>query len=105
MYPQQPFAEPGMYGTTPLHEGMYAQPPGMYPQQPSMFQQGPFPGTGQKGFPQAPQPFTGSLIGEGQYNIDARLDRMEREIVEINRRLNSLTRQVRRMENFLNIRD
>lgn len=104
-HPQQPFVEPGMFGQPPMSEGMFAQPPGMfppnagfYPQQPS-----PFPGMGQKGFPQ--MPFDGSLIGEAQYNLDARLDRIEREILELNRRLNTMTRQIRRIENFLNIRE
>lgn len=80
MYPGQPFVEP---------EGMYPQ------------NFGPYPGMGQMPHKPMPAPF----IGEPQYNIDARLDRIEREIIEINRRLNSVNRQIRRIENFLNIRD
>ncbi len=98
MYPQQPFVEPGYYGRPPYGEG--------FPQQQPM---GPYKGASpypQPGIPRPPKaPTTGSLIGEGTYNIDARLDRIEREIVEINRRLNTLSRRVRRIENFLNIRD
>ncbi len=83
MYPQQPFVEQGMYG--------YAKAPGMYPPGPV--------------FPKPPKAQVGPLFGEEQYNLDARLDRIEREIVEINRRLNILSRRVRRIENFLNIRE
>lgn len=62
----------------------------MYPQFPS---QPPFP---------KPVP---PIYGEDNYNLDARLDRIEREIIEINRRLNMLERRLRRLENYLNIRD
>ncbi|QVK16796.1 hypothetical protein KHQ81_07685 [Mycoplasmatota bacterium] len=132
MYPQQPYVEPSMYGRPPQIEGMYPQQQGAFPgmgpspQQgafPGMGpspQQGPFPGMGpspQQGpfYPQQlpyPQPSApkppkapGTIIGDTSYNINARLDRIEREIIEMNRRLNNLTRRVRRIENFLNIRE
>ncbi len=184
MYPQEPFAEPGMFGAQPMaggmypsmNEGMYPPPPGtmpqgMFPPQPGMYPQGPGtppqgmfspqpgmypqgpgtppqgmfspqtgmypqgPGTPPQGmfppqagmypqgpssapqgmFPQMPYPASGGkkstkptptapITGEN-YNIDARLDRIESEIIEINRRLNTLSRRVSRVENFLNIRD
>ncbi|HEY8365066.1 MAG TPA: hypothetical protein VIK84_05790 [Haloplasmataceae bacterium] len=91
MYPQQPFVEQGFYGQTPYFDGMY--------------QPQPMPFVGPKGFPKPQKPMPGSLIGDPQYNIDARLDRIEREIIEINRQINALQRQVRRLENMMNIRD
>lgn len=116
MYPQQPYVEPSMYGTPPQNVGMYPQQqPGMYPPQQGPFpgmgpspQQGPFPGMSpypQQGAPKTQKAPTGTIIGDSSYNVDARLDRIEREIIEINRRLNTLTRRVRRIENFLNIRE
>ncbi|NLG81826.1 MAG: hypothetical protein GX490_04830 [Bacilli bacterium] len=67
--------------------------PSGYPQFPS---QPPFPK------PVAPMP---PMYADDSYNLDARLDRIEREIIEINRRLNTLSRHVRRIENYLNIRE
>lgn len=97
MYPQQQqFEEDNFMGRPPYGQEMYQQQTGMFPPQQS------FPGVGQ---PQGPYPQTpGFGIGEPSYNVDARLDRVEREIIEINRRLNTLSRHIRRIENVLNIR-
>ena len=113
MYRQEPFAQPGLFGNVPYVNGMYTVPPGVQPPQiPPMSQPGmpqpQFPGTQTPQFPGFFKPQgikPGPTIGDSQFNIDARLERIEREIVEINRRLNNLTRQVRRIENFLNIRE
>lgn len=90
---------PGMYPPTPGYPpptSMYPPTPG-YPPTSSIYPPTP-------GYPPPTQP-PGPIIGEGSYNINARLERLEREIIEINRRLNNLSRRTRRVENYLNIRD
>ncbi len=95
MYPQQQFEGDNFMGRPPYGQEMYQQG-GMFPPQQSF----PGPGQPQSQFPQTP----GFGIGEPSYNVEARLDRIEREIIEINRRLNTLSRHIRRIENVLNIR-
>ncbi|MDF2699720.1 MAG: hypothetical protein K0Q49_1276 [Haloplasmataceae bacterium] len=67
----------------------YQQPPG-------------FPGTGLPTSPGQSNIGTGFPTGTG---IDARLDRLEREIIDINRKINNISRRLRKVENQLNIRD
>lgn len=85
------------------HHYHQAMPPQHYPytpQQPYSSQMA--PSYGQPFMPQQPQgptPFEPSLTEISQ------LDRLEREIIEINRRINNLSRRLRRIEDHLNIHD
>jgi hypothetical protein len=118
MMSQQPFMQqPGMQqpGMMPEVEYGYPQQPGMgYPQP----QFGPDQSVDYEQMPgytpgydiQQPQSeFDGNLgLGpqqSGEYGMDSKMGRIEREIVELNRRMNRISRRVRTIEDFLNIRD
>lgn len=78
-----------------------------YPQQNYYAQQQPFvgqpytvqPNYGYNKPPVQSSPYEPTLPEVSQ------IDRFEREIVELNRRINNLTRRLRRLEDYLNIRD
>lgn len=80
-----------------------------YPQQGNMntITRPPF----QSGYGPSPSPGPGFGQGYAQpqaqntYTVEARLDRLEREVVELNRRVNNIGRRVRRIEDYLNIRE
>ena len=131
-YPQPPHTSPNIPGRPPFSPQMgqqYGQPMGpqygqpMGPQQQGMSpEQGygyepqqpsygpdmgyyepqmPDYGPGAPGAPGAP----GVPGPDADYGMDPKSSRLEREIVEINRRINSMSRRLRRIEDFLNIRD
>lgn len=92
-FPQPPQM---MMNRPPMQPQMMPQPGYMMPQMPQ-------PGMD---FPQYDPAYSMDYGYQDQgFGLDARLNRLEREIAEINRRMNNLSRRVRRIEDYLNIRD
>jgi hypothetical protein len=98
-FSQQPFTSP-QFGQQPFGQQPFTSP--QFGQQPfgqPSFNQPPFD------FDDGPQTVGRPPMGQHQYNMDARLNRLEREVLELTRRFNNMNRRLRKVEDFLNIRE